>query len=170
MVSLRYRKGAIIMKAIYAGSFDPFTNGHLSIVREASKLFDTVYVCIGKNSSKQRFVDETKMQHAIKMVLLREGIINSEVVVFNGMVADLAQKLGVDYLVRGLRNSMDYAYEENIAKINSILNPTLKTVYFRASSMDGEVISSSMIREFLKYEKDVCPYVPIEIVDILKGK
>ena len=158
------------MKAIYAGSFDPFTNGHLSIVREASELFDTLYLCIGKNSSKQRFIDENKMQYTIKKVLLREGIINCEVVVFSGMIADFAKELGVDYLVRGLRNSMDYAYEENIAKINSIVNPKLKTIYFRASSTDGEVISSSMIREFLKYKKDVSLYVPEDIVNLLKEK
>lgn len=158
------------MKAIYAGSFDPFTNGHLSIVREASELFDTLYICIGKNSSKQRFIDESKMQYAIKKVLLKEGIINCEVVVFSGMIADFAKDLGVDYLVRGLRNSMDYAYEENIAKINSIVNPKLKTIYFRASSTDGEVISSSMIREFLKYKKDVSLYVPEDIVELLKEK
>lgn len=158
------------MKAIYAGSFDPFTNGHLSIVREASELFDTLYICIGKNSSKQRFIDESKMQYAIKKALLKEGIINCEVVVFSGMIADFAKELGVDYLVRGLRNSMDYAYEENIAKINSIVNPKLKTIYFRASSTDGEVISSSMIREFLKYKKDVSLYVPEDIVELLKEK
>lgn len=158
------------MKAIYAGSFDPFTNGHLSIVRETSELFDTLYICIGKNSSKQRFIDENKMQYAIKKVLLREGIINCEVVVFSGMIADFAKELGVDYLVRGLRNSTDYAYEENIAKINSIVNPKLKTIYFRASSTDGEVISSSMIREFLKYKKDVSLYVPEDIVELLKEK
>ena len=158
------------MKAIYAGSFDPFANGHLSIVREASELFDTLYICIGKNSSKQRFIDENKMQYAIKKVLLREGIINCEVVVFSGMIADFAKELGVDYLVRGLRNSTDYAYEENIAKINSIVNPKLKTIYFRASSTDGEVISSSMIREFLKYKKDVSLYVPEDIVELLKEK
>lgn len=158
------------MKAIYAGSFDPFTNGHLSIVREASELFDTLYICIGKNSSKQRFIDESKMQYAIKKVLLKEGIINCEVVVFSGMIADFAKDLGVDYLVRGLRNSTDYAYEENIAKINSIVNPKLKTIYFRASSNDGEVISSSMIREFLKYKKDVSLYVPEDIVELLKEK
>ena len=158
------------MKAIYAGSFDPFTNGHLSIVREASELFDTLYICIGKNSSKQRFIDESKMQYAIKKVLLKEGIINCEVVVFSGMIADFAKDLGVDYLVRGLRNSTDYAYEENIAKINSIVNPKLKTIYFRASSNDGEVISSSMIREFLKYKKEVSLYVPEDIVELLKEK
>lgn len=158
------------MKAIYAGSFDPFTNGHLSIVREASELFDTLYICIGKNSSKQRFIDENKMQYAIKKVLLKEGIINCEVVVFSGMIADFAKELGVDYLVRGLRNSTDYAYEENIAKINSIVNSKLKTIYFRASSTDGEVISSSMIREFLKYKKDVSLYVPEDIVELLKEK
>lgn len=158
------------MKAIYAGSFDPFTNGHLSIVREASELFDTLYICIGKNSSKQRFIDESKMQYAIKKVLLKEGIINCEVVVFSGMIADFAKDLGVDYLVRGLRNSTDYAYEENIAKINSIVNPKLKTIYFRASSTDREVISSSMIREFLKYKKDVSLYVPEDIVELLKEK
>ena len=77
---------------------------------------------------------------------------------------DFCKEHNIDYLVRGLRNTSDYLYEENIAKINYELNPKLKTIYFRS---ENEAISSSMIREFLKYGKPVHKYVPKEILRIL---
>ena len=150
--------------AVYAGSFDPFTNGHLSIVKEASNIFDSVCICIAKNSEKNRFVDVDKMAKAIDACLKREGLRNCVVYTHEGMIADFCKEHNVDYLVRGLRNTSDYLYEENIAKINYELNPYLKNVYFRATN---ETISSSMIREFLKYGKSVDKYVPEEILDVL---
>ena len=150
--------------AVYAGSFDPFTNGHLSIVKEASALFDTVYICIAKNSDKKRFVNENQMGSAITACLATEGINNCAVVTTKGMIADFCKEHGVDYLVRGLRNTSDYLYEENIAKINYELNPNLKTIYFRAID---ETVSSSMVREFMKYGKPVDKYVPSEVLNIL---
>ena len=150
--------------AVYAGSFDPFTNGHLSIVKEASEVFDRVYICIAQNSDKQRFIDGNLMGSAITSCLSVNGINNCVVVSHKGMIADFCKEHNVDYLVRGLRNTSDYLYEENIAKINYELNPQLKTIYFRATN---EAISSSMIREFLKYGKPVHKYVPKELLRIL---
>ncbi len=153
--------------AVYAGSFDPFTNGHLSIVKEASELFDMVYICIAKNSDKKRFVNENQMGSAITACLSSVGITNCAVVTTKGMIADFCKEHGVDYLVRGLRNTSDYLYEENIAKINYELNPKLKTIYFRAID---ETVSSSMVREFMKYDKSVDKYVPPEVLKILLEK
>ena len=153
--------------AVYAGSFDPFTNGHLSIVKEASEVFDRVYICIAQNSDKQRFIDGNLMGSAITSCLSVNGINNCVVVSHKGMIADFCKEHNVDYLVRGLRNTSDYLYEENIAKINYELNPQLKTVYFRAVN---ETVSSSMIREFLKYGKSVDKYVPKEILEIIADK
>ena len=79
------------------------------------------------------------------------------------MVADYCLKKDICYLVRGLRNTSDYLYEENIAKINNEINPNLRTIYFRA---DNDVISSSMIRELNEYGKDISNFVPEEIYKV----
>ena len=153
------------MRALYAGSFDPFTLGHLSIVKEASLLFDEVFVCIASNSDKQRFCNVLEMQKAIEATLKREGLKNVQVVACNGLVADYCKKHLIDYLIRGLRNTSDYLYEENIAKINYEINPNLTTIYFRAKD---DVVSSSLVRELIKYKKSVAKYVSPEIHELLK--
>lgn len=151
--------------ALYAGSFDPFTNGHLSILKEACDVFDKVYLCIANNSAKTRFIPIDKMVSAIRETIIEEGLSNCEVVICDKMIADFCAELNVNYLVRGLRNTSDYMYEENIAKINYEINPNLKTIYFRA---ENETISSSLIRELLKYNKNVEKYVPNPIYKLLK--
>jgi pantetheine-phosphate adenylyltransferase len=144
--------------AVYAGSFDPFTNGHMHIVKEAAEIFDQVYIVIASNTNKRRFSDSMKMCNAIDFSLNDFGLQNCQVVVLeNGLVADYCKSINARYLVRGLRNTSDYMYEENIAKINYEINPDLKTVYFRA---DNEVISSSMVRELFTHGKDITKYVP----------
>lgn len=151
-----------IRKALYAGSFDPFTNGHLSIVEQSAKLFDEVIVGIADNSNKSRNTDIWIMHDAIKDSL--KHLDNVIVITISGLVADYCKKKNIGYLVRGLRNTSDYLYEENIAKINSEINPDLKTIYFRA---DNDVISSSMIRELSRFGKDVSKFVPEEVNSIL---
>ena len=151
--------------AVYAGSFDPFTNGHLSIVQSASDLFDHVYVVIAQNANKQRKISPEQMKDAISQVFKRERLLNCTAVLLpDTLVADYCKTLDAQYLVRGIRNTSDYLYEENIAKINREINPELKTIYFRA---DNEVISSSMVRELAHYKKDISAYVPVEIFNLM---
>lgn len=153
--------------AVYAGSFDPFTKGHLSIVKEASELFDHVYVVIARNAGKRRSVSPDEMQEAIAKTLKDERLLNCTATVLPEMlVADYCKACGAQYLVRGLRNTSDYMYEENIAKINREINSELKTIYFRA---DNEVISSSMVRELMSYGKDVNKYIPKAVATLLEG-
>lgn len=145
-------------RALYAGSFDPFTNGHLSIVEKSAELFDEVFVGIAVNTNKNRMSDIHSIEDAIKERL--KCYDNVFVVIIDGLVADYCIKKDIRYLVRGLRNTNDYLYEENIAKINNEINPDLITIYFRA---DNDVISSSMIRELMQYGKDVSRFIPDEI-------
>lgn len=147
-------------KALYAGSFDPFTNGHLYIAKEASELFDEIFVCIAHNPNKKRETDEYIMADAIRDTLINNGINNAFVLVIDGLVADFCMKNNIEYLVRGLRNTSDYMYEENIAKINAEVNPNLKTIYFRAKN---DIISSSMVKELYNHGKDVSNYLPKEV-------
>ena len=99
-----------------------------------------------------------------KKTLKENNIDNAIVVIHVGLVADFCAQNNIGYLVRGLRNTSDYMYEENIAKINSEVNPNLKTVYFRAKN---DIISSSMVRELYSFGKDVSQYIPPNIVKIL---
>ena len=150
--------------AIYPGSFDPFTNGHLDMVKKGSELFEKVYILIGINADKKRTYDSTMMKDAICKVLEGNGIDNCEVVVYEGLVAEYMRKNDIKYMIRGLRNNMDYNYEENIAEINKLINPDLEYVYFRAENV---AVSSSMVKELVSYGKDVSKFVPEEVLNII---
>ena len=127
-------------KAVYPGSFDPFTNGHMDIVRKASAIFDRVYIVMAVNSEKRRAFDCRRMQEAMERALADSGIHNCEVSIYDGLIAEYTKHHGIGYMVRGLRNNMDYNYEENIAEVNKLIDPSLEYVYFRA---DNVAVSSS---------------------------
>ena len=150
--------------AIYPGSFDPFTNGHLDIVKKGSKLFDEVHIIIGINAKKKRTYDSNEMKIAIEKTLLENGISNCKVIVYDGLVAEYTNENNVAYMIRGLRNNMDYNYEENIAEVNKLINPDLEYVYFRAENV---AVSSSMVKELTGYGKDVSKFVPKHILEMI---
>lgn len=151
--------------AFYPGSFDPFTNGHLHVVKTAVKLFDKVIIGIGINSQKDRRFSNRLMKLAIEQTLKEEHISNCEVIIYNGLSVDMAQKYNCSFLIRGLRNDMDYQYEENIAQINEEISG-LDTIYIRSGLLG--FISSSMVAELLQNKKDVSKYLPDVVNDILK--
>ena len=130
------------MNAVYAGSFDYYTNGHHDIVKKAAVLFDRLYIVIAVNSEKRRRYPAELMQAAIARTLEND----------------------IGYTIRGLRNRMDYDYEENIATVNKLIAPNLETVYFRA---DNNGISSSLIAELSKYRKDFSGLVPPAVNELL---
>jgi len=152
-------------RAIYPGSFDPFTNGHLDIVRKSAALFDKVYIVIGVNASKKRTHGSEQMKTAIENVLRDEGIDNCEVRVYEGLIAEFTKNNDIGYMVRGLRNSMDYNYEENIAEVNKLIDPHLEYVYFRAENV---AVSSSMVRELMAYGRDVSRYIPRAVLEAIR--
>ncbi len=151
-------------KAIYPGSFDPFTNGHLDMVKKAATIFEEVYVAIGVNANKRRSFDSHKMKEAIEKTVHELGLTNVYVTVFEGLVAEYAKENGIGYMIRGLRNNLDYNYEENIAEVNKLINPDMEYVYFRAENV---AVSSSMVKELLGYGRDISAYVPGPILEIL---
>ena len=151
------------MNAIYAGSFDPFTIGHFDILDQACKLFDTVYVVFADNPNKQRRYDLAKMINAVEKDL-KIDINNFLVISTKDLIADIARRNGIKYLIRGLRDTSDYLYEENIARINKEINPELNTIYFRSNS---NAISSSMVRELSAYGKDIHKYVGGNVLDVI---
>ena len=151
-------------RAIYPGSFDPFTNGHMDVVRKAANLFEEVIVIVGINSGKKRAFESDVMCAAIEQALADEGLTNCRVVEFDGLVAEFARDNDAQYMIRGLRNNLDYNYEENIAEVNKLINPDLEYVYFRA---DRVGVSSSMVRELLSYRRDVSAHVPPAVLRCL---
>ena len=153
--------------AVYPGSFDPFTNGHLDMVKKASKLFDKVYVVIGVNFNKKRSYDSGLMKEAIEKTLEENSITNCEVYVYDGLIAQYTKEKGIGYMIRGLRNNLDYNYEENIAEINKLINPNLEYVYFRAENV---AVSSSMVKELHSYNQDISKYVSKAVLEVMKNK
>ena len=148
----------------YAGSFDPFTLGHLEIVKKASTLFDKVIIGIGINNSKNRKFNALLMKNAINLLLKDEKIENVECVTYDGMTAEVAKAYKADYLVRGIRNEKDFTYEEEIAKINHKLF-NVDTIYLRATNYN--YISSSMVRELISFNKDVGAFVPKFVTGVI---
>lgn len=145
----------------YPGSFDPFTNGHLHVVKSASKLFDKVIIGIGVNSVKSRRFPKELMENAIKECLIDEKLYNVDVISYDNLSIDAAITCNCNYIIRGLRNDMDYHYEENIAQINEELS-SLDTIYIRAGKFG--FISSTMIMDFINNNKDISNYVPKAII------
>lgn len=151
----------------YAGSFDPFTNGHLHVLTMASKKFSEVIVGIGRNPKKVRRFDNQLMKSAIEKVLISENITNVRVMCYDGFTADVALENGCSCLIRGIRNEQDYVFEEQIASINKEVSG-IDTIYIRADNLG--IISSSMVMELLQYGKDVSKYLPKEILEVIVNK
>lgn len=149
----------------YAGSFDPFTNGHLHVVRQSAKLFDKVIIGIGVHPSKIRRFDKELMKMAIEQVLVHNHLNNVTVITYDNLSVDAAKEYDSTFLVRGIRNGMDYEYEENIASINEEISE-IDTVYIRSGNLG--TISSSMVMELLRHNKDVSKYLPEEILALVK--
>ena len=143
--------------ALFPGSFDPFTNGHLDIVRRGTALFDEVIVAIGTNSSKQRYVPVEQMQALLLEVFRDEPQVS--VRTFKGLTAEFAREVGAHYLLRGLRNSLDFEYEKPIAYGNQHINTRLETVFLLTSPLLG-AISSTIIRDIHRFGGDVTAFLP----------
>lgn len=130
-------------------------------------LFDKVIVGIGVHPKKTRRFDKELMQKAIEQVLKHEGLDNVEVISYDNLSVDIALEYNSTFLVRGIRNGMDYEYEENIASINEEISG-LDTVYIRSGKLGN--ISSSMVMELLRNGKDVTKYLPSEVLALLTKK
>ncbi|MBN7815853.1 pantetheine-phosphate adenylyltransferase [Algoriphagus pacificus] len=147
--------------AIFPGSFDPFTMGHHDIVIRSLKLFDEVIIGIGYNSTKQnRYFDIDLMVSKIKEVY--KGMDSVKVIVYNELTSTLAKKHNAGFLVRGLRNTTDFEYENTISQMNRYLNDELETV-FLITSPQFAAISSTVIREVHRYGGEVQEFLPYKI-------
>ncbi len=147
--------------ALFPGSFDPFTKGHEDIVLRGLKLFDEIIIAIGFNSKKNtRYFEIEFMVECIKSAFVKHP--NIRVVTFSELTAEFARKNGARYLLRGLRNTTDFEYENSIAQVNRYLNAELESVFLITSPQLAS-ISSTIIREVHKYEGDVSEFLPYKL-------
>jgi pantetheine-phosphate adenylyltransferase len=154
--------------ALYAGTFDPLTNGHLDIAIRASKLFDKLIIGIYEHTAGKRILFNTAER--VKMAKeATKDYPNIEVQAFSGMVVDFAKKTGAQTLVRGLRMSSDFEYEFEMALMNRKLDPDLELVCLM-TSLQFQFLSSSLLKEVAKLGGDVYTMVPKNVAVELRKK
>jgi len=147
--------------ALFPGSFDPFTKGHQDIVQRGLNIFDEVIISIGHNTTKKtRYFDLNLMVGKIEALYTENP--NVSVVIYNELTSSLAKKHHANFLLRGLRNTTDFEYENTISQMNRYLNEELETV-FLITSPQFAAISSTIIREVHRYGGDVSEFLPYEI-------
>src|SRR5262245_46746825 len=153
--------------AIYAGSFDPPTYGHLDLVERAAKLFPRVIVAVGRHPVKQPLLTADE-----RLALLREicaPYTNVEIDSFNGLLIEYGRSKGARVIVRGLRAATDFEYELQIAHANADLHPEIDTVFLPTRTNYG-FISASLVREIASHGGDITRYAPPSVVDALRRR
>lgn len=153
--------------AIYAGSFDPITLGHIEVIKKVHDLFDHFYVVIAQNTQKKGLFSIAERQQQITVAL--KYFKNVSVVVSDELTVQTAQKLQAEYLIRGVRGTIDLESEMAIAELNSDLASNIQTIFIPASSQT-RAISSSMIKEIASFNGDVSQFVPQNVVQDFKRK
>jgi pantetheine-phosphate adenylyltransferase len=147
--------------ALFPGSFDPFTKGHEDIVLRGLRLFDEIIISIGYNGGKtQRYFPIDFMIAKIKETFKDKPSISVQT--YSELTAEFAKKNGAKYLLRGLRNTTDFEYENSIAQVNKHLNGELESV-FLITSPQFAAVSSSIIREVHRYKGDVSGFLPYKL-------
>ena len=154
--SLPHRGGRGGSTAIFPGTFDPFTIGHDALVRRALNVVDELYIAIGTNTGKHTMITLEERIERIKALYEDEPRIH--VVSYEGLTTDFAQSIGAQFIIRGVRNAIDFEYERNIADINRMLTG-IDTILL-ISEPQYAAISSSMVRELAHFGKDISPYLP----------
>ena len=142
--------------AIFPGTFDPFTIGHDALVRRALDIVDELYIAIGINTEKRTMLTLEERIERISTLYKNEPRIH--VVSYEGLTTDFAQSIGTRFIIRGVRNTIDFEYERNIADINRMLTG-IDTILL-ISDPKHATISSSMVRELAHFGKDISAYLP----------
>jgi len=154
--------------ALYPGSFDPITIGHLDIISRGSKLFDKLYVVVSENIAKKTLFTANE-----RVAFIREAVANFDnvevVICKDQLTVDFARELGATVMLRGLRAVTDFEYEFQMSMTNANLNPDVETV-FLATKNRNMFLSSSMVKEVAKFSGDVSKFVPVSVAQSLRAK
>jgi pantetheine-phosphate adenylyltransferase len=145
--------------AFFPGSFDPFTKGHEDIVLRALHLFDEVIIGIGHNANKKRFFEVEMMTSCIKKTFEGKPV---QITSYDGLTAQVAQDMGANFLLRGLRNTTDFEYENSISQVNRHIYEGVETV-FLITSPHLAPISSTIIRDLYRYGRNIDEYLPYQL-------
>lgn len=152
-------------KALYPGSFDPITNGHLDVLERARKMFDEVIIAVLNNSEKKSFLPvQTRVE------LIQEAVKNMKnvtVASFDGLTVEYAKSVKADFLIRGLRTITDFEYEVQLCQTNQVIAPEIDTV-FLSTKPEHNFISSSIVKELSNYRTDISKFVPKNVVEYLE--
>lgn len=153
--------------AVYPGSFDPITNGHLDIIKRGAKIFDEVIVAVLVNIDKKYLFETDERVKLIKKVT--RDIENVRVVSFDGLLVNLLKEYNANIILKGLRNSIDFEYELQMAFMNNELDSNVETICMMSSAKNLH-ISSSCVKQVAKFEGDIEGLVPREIVGDILGR
>lgn len=153
--------------AVYPGSFDPITNGHLDIIERASRVYEKLVVGVLSNASKTPFFSAEKRVEMIRLVT--KHLDNVEVDTFTGLLVDFAASKNATVIVKGLRTVADFEYEFQMALLNKALNPEYETM-FMMTNTKYSYISSSMVKELAGFHGDLTGLVPCEIIETIEEK
>lgn len=150
--------------ALFPGSFDPITIAHVDILKRALPLFDKIVVGIGLNSSKQNFLSAEKREEMVRTIFADND--NVDVQLYEGLTVDFCRKINAKYMVRGIRSASDFEYERAIAQINQTMMPDVETILL-LSKPEYSAISSTIVRDILRNNGNVSPFVPKQVIDFL---
>lgn len=149
------------LKALFPGSFDPFTAGHLNILTRALGMFDEVTVAIGINQDKRGFFSNEQKIEIIKQAV--KGLENVNVIEYDGLTVDICRQLGVRHIVRGVRNMLDFENERAIADANRRIAPEIETIII-PTAQEFAHISSSAVRDILRHRGDTSLFLPEGVI------
>jgi pantetheine-phosphate adenylyltransferase len=156
------RMEIIMSTAIYPGSFDPVTLGHLDIIERSAKLVDHLIVGVLNNNTKTPLFSVDERVNMLEAVT--KGIPNVEVLSFQGLLVDFAKQHNVQTIIRGLRAVTDFEYELAMSQTNRVVNPDIDTIFLN-TSLKYAYLSSSMVKEVAMYGGDISKFVPDRIID-----
>jgi len=156
-----------MIKAIYPGSFDPITNGHLDIIKRASQTFDELIVAVSQNINKTSFLDKNEKIDAIKKATVEMN--NVTVQTFDSLLVEFAKSIDAKIIIRGLRAVSDFEYEFQLAGMNRHLDNSIETIFLTPSE-EFSNISSSLIKEIYKIGGDISQFVPKNVIECLKAR
>jgi pantetheine-phosphate adenylyltransferase len=153
--------------AVYAGSFDPITFGHLDLIERASKLFGQVVIAIGRHPTKTPLFTYSERLDLLRQIT--SGMTNVRMDSFEGLLIQYCQRVGARVIVRGLRAATDFEYELQIAHANADMEPGVDTVFLPTRTHYG-FVSASLVREIASHGGDVSHYAPAVVCDALRAK
>ncbi|MBS1523150.1 MAG: pantetheine-phosphate adenylyltransferase [Bacteroidetes bacterium] len=150
--------------ALFPGSFDPVTKAHVDIIKRSMGLFDKIYIGIGDNSSKKGLLSVAQREQMLRAVFENEPKIH--VVAYDGLTVEFCRSIGAAYMIRGIRTVSDFEYEKAIAQMNHALASDIESIFI-VSKPGYSSISSTIVREILRYQGDVSQFIPKEALAFL---